>query len=280
MHIALQDRKPLSTQHPACGEPASDASMTLDKIREGPPAPISREPKLSTTNPASRPSTIRTAGKPRPNPAARTQRPLRNPRSRHPADVKATSIAVAPQDEARITRLGREVATMQANASLPAKTAEDSDVFHLSQKDRRLIIDEAELTLHMLRSGLGSPGPQASRKKSVQSAVVAAMTPLPKLRYSREEAAGETTPLVKTAKKATENKSGKTRKRRARPAYDPASPFPQMVDAKVVAAALNCSIPHVYALAASGRLTHSLFEGRVQFSVDDINDYLRDHKVA
>lgn len=70
------------------------------------------------------------------------------------------------------------------------------------------------------------------------------------------------------------------RKRRQKPAHDPASPFPQMVDAKVVAAALDCSVPHVYALTASGRLHYSLFDGMKRFTVADINDYLRGHRVA
>jgi len=68
--------------------------------------------------------------------------------------------------------------------------------------------------------------------------------------------------------------------RRVKPPYNPASPFPQMIDAKEVAAALGCSLQHVYTAAADGRLPHHRYSGRIQFSVDEIRDYIRDHKTA
>lgn len=75
-------------------------------------------------------------------------------------------------------------------------------------------------------------------------------------------------------------KQTRQHKKRVRAAHDPASPFPQMVGADEVAVALGCSVQHVYALAAAGRLPQSRFDGRIQFAVDGIRDYLRDHEVA
>lgn len=69
-------------------------------------------------------------------------------------------------------------------------------------------------------------------------------------------------------------------KKPVRPAHDPASPFPETIDADAVAVALGCSLQHVYAMAASGRLPHSRLDGRIRFPVIGIQDYLRDHEVA
>jgi hypothetical protein len=81
-------------------------------------------------------------------------------------------------------------------------------------------------------------------------------------------------------KKRRGGSAHRVHKKPVRAVHDPASPFPEMVDAKEVAKALLCSPQHVYALAAAGRLPHSRRDGRPQFPVDGIKEHLRDHEVA
>jgi hypothetical protein len=72
----------------------------------------------------------------------------------------------------------------------------------------------------------------------------------------------------------------KKRNRRPKPPYDPASPFPQAIDAKQVAAALGCSPQHVYSEVAAGRLPHHRDNGRLYFLVPEIMEYQRNQRIA
>jgi hypothetical protein len=81
-------------------------------------------------------------------------------------------------------------------------------------------------------------------------------------------------------KKKRGGSTHRVHKKPVRAVHDPTSPFPEMINAEAVAVALLCSPQHVYAMAAAGRLPHSRRDGRLQFPVDGIQQYLRDHEVA
>jgi hypothetical protein len=72
----------------------------------------------------------------------------------------------------------------------------------------------------------------------------------------------------------------KKRNRRPKSPYDPASPFPQTIDAKQVAAAPGCSPQHVYSEVAAGRLPHHRDNGRLYFLVPEIMDHQRNQRIA
>jgi hypothetical protein len=68
--------------------------------------------------------------------------------------------------------------------------------------------------------------------------------------------------------------------RRVKPPHDHASPFPQTFNAKEVAAAIGRSPAFVYSEAKAGHIHYSRYNGRLEFSEQDIQDYIRAHRVA
>jgi hypothetical protein len=68
--------------------------------------------------------------------------------------------------------------------------------------------------------------------------------------------------------------------RRVKPAHDPRSPFPETFNVEQAAAAIGLSPPFIYSEAAAGRIHHSRYNGRIQFTQQDIDEYIRDHRVA
>jgi excisionase family DNA binding protein len=74
--------------------------------------------------------------------------------------------------------------------------------------------------------------------------------------------------------------SPKAKRRRGTRLYDPTSPFPQMCDAEVVAAAMGCTTKHIYSLVATNAIPHSRFGNRVQFPVAGVAAYLAEHVVV
>jgi len=86
--------------------------------------------------------------------------------------------------------------------------------------------------------------------------------------------------LPVVAKKKRGGAAHRIHRKPVRAAHDPASPFRETVDAKQVAAALNCSVQRLYALAAAGRLPHHRDDGRLYFYVLEILEYQKNQKVA